>query len=313
MLPTGAPGVTAAPIDESKSPKTKAVCVCGYRYSGKDYFYLLLQEFNAFVRDAEPTMRPTREEDEKMLEKTKGYVILCTGQQRVVTWDNMYFDSDLGLSHHPHDTTFFERAAFGDEVKRETYNRALDRVMGDSTVDPAFDAGWKLLHDVVGAYKDVHESLECDSLEWAVFVMDKLKTTEYWRQALIDTGCDARALDPDVWVKKALAYIEKKHSPDSVPVVTDCRWPNEIKKVMSVYPDTVSVRVFCATVPRVDTESETAMDHALTEYSLIRRHDGLTDDELIAEYFAAFPQYRKCFPSLCDRIDSRFYDAEVSK
>lgn len=99
------------------------------------------------------------------------------------------------------------------------------------------------------------------------------------RRSLQRIGQGARKIDPDYWVRLALAKIDSL--PEGAPIiVTDCRYPNEIQALR--IRGFRSVRVISGRQNNSSThESETALDQYLTEFVVINNG---TLDELYAHF-----------------------------
>jgi hypothetical protein len=108
-----------------------------------------------------------------------------------------------------------------------------------------------------------------------------------FRDLLISTAAEARAADPDCWVRRVHEDYLAAGGPDFI--LTDWRFPNELEFLIARGLDPVTVRVFsAAAAAEVDAAgrppSETALDAIATDWLLVRE-----GDESGAR--ARFPQY----------------------
>lgn len=93
--------------------------------------------------------------------------------------------------------------------------------------------------------------------------------------------------DPDFWVKQGVLQIEERWHDGETVVVSDCRFPNEVKKITEMGGITVRI-VRIDAPPAVDEHlSETALDDYKADFTL-EAHDGIENihrliDELLED------------------------------
>lgn len=109
------------------------------------------------------------------------------------------------------------------------------------------------------------------------------------RDLYIEIGAKRRAESLDYWVKFVCDDYDQS-PPETVAVITDWRFPNELaftKKRYTAPGDVVTVRLFRSDVPipPADVDSEHALDGEATDILLVPSHD----DFLAATKL--FPQY----------------------
>ena len=130
--------------------------------------------------------------------------------------------------------------------------------------------------------------MEAEGIEPGTY-SEELKSTVIrdgltFRDILIDVATKKRAEVPTYWAEYAIKRFLESHGEGTPFIVTDWRFPNELEYLRSIQISPITIRVYCPTVPRVDTESETALDDVLTDFVLVRGGVG-------GQMMAQFPQY----------------------
>lgn len=72
-----------------------------------------------------------------------------------------------------------------------------------------------------------------------------IEEKELIRPIMIAYGLAQRSRDPEYWVKRLLRNIEAclAANPEIIPVITDARFPNEIKYIKQHYPGSIYIQV----------------------------------------------------------------------
>lgn len=111
---------------------------------------------------------------------------------------------------------------------------------------------------------------------WTCSVAEK----ELVRPILIAYGMCQRAVDPDYWVKRTVTTIETDLAQTDnsiVPVITDCRFVNEVAGLRAMFPGFRYVNVTRAGAPSPTDEEEKHWRtvSALADYQLVWGNDSL--------------------------------------
>ena len=107
-------------------------------------------------------------------------------------------------------------------------------------------------------------------------VNDPIKKKIY-RPLMVEYGCAMRAIDPDHWVKRA---IEGRTFTHAITVVTDVRFPNEVRKLKEL--GGYYVDIYADVEPANDTERAQAAEmEYLKDYTVINKFDGQYITDLV--------------------------------
>lgn len=141
-------------------------------------------------------------------------------------------------------------------------NRGYRRI---AFADPLKEAALKL-DPIVWGYSTDGYSTDYVSLsevvEWDGW--ERAKATPEVRRILQELGAAIRAIDPEFWIRAALAKVQTANEAGVPAVITDVRYPNEVASLKRagfhlVYIDRPGV-------PRLDHESEGALTEDDADY-----------------------------------------------
>jgi hypothetical protein len=150
----------------------------------------------------------------------------------------------------------YKRFAFADSLKK--------------MVQIEFKCSWEQLHTQAGKQEI------CEN--------DSLKRT--YRQILIDEALRLRNMDPDIFANDCCIQIDTqdpKNVPDKI-VITDWRYPNEIKIIKESFPNHAIIPVHIIregqTKSPVDDISENHLINRINDYTIINRNNNTIYDEI---------------------------------
>lgn len=97
---------------------------------------------------------------------------------------------------------------------------------------------------------------------------------ERGRKLLQGIGQTVRAYNEDFWAVRVVRAIE--HDQPDIAVITDCRFPNEIKFVKAFFRDTTTLKILRSGVEDLDDISEHSLDDYEPDYYI--KNNGTIND-----------------------------------
>ena len=108
---------------------------------------------------------------------------------------------------------------------------------------------------------------------------------ELIRPMMIAYGMAQRKRDPNYWVKRTLYNIEGawQHHPMMIPIITDCRFMNELTLTKEAYPQTRFLQLFREGAPPPTEEEDRHWPEIAAKADKILRWGENTEEERAAQ------------------------------